>query len=105
MEFFLEPEQTSSTQYDYSYWRSPKKEKKSQISPWMDRLAAQLSRDPSDVAAREDLSQICSMVIRRMRLWKLRTPEKQSWNIESPPFSEEIVARVVKTCVDLDNES
>jgi hypothetical protein len=105
MEFFLEPEPTTNIQNDYSYWRTPKKEKKPQVSAWMDRLYEQLSRDPNDQAAREDLSQICRMVIRRMRLWKLRTPGKEPWKIESAPFSNDIVVRIVTTCVDLDNES
>lgn len=98
---------------DYS-WASLDEPKKEKVIQLIDRLTAELSRDPTAVAVREDLRQICEIVIRRTRSYKklivkldeLQKAGKVPGYRPTPPvpFSEEAIARVVALCVDLNEK-
>lgn len=75
------------------------------VIDWLDRLTEELSRTPNDATAREDLEQICKMVIRYTKAWKALPPPAQSWRRKPAPFSDEVIMRILITAVSLDNKA
>ncbi|KUJ09541.1 uncharacterized protein LY89DRAFT_787848 [Mollisia scopiformis] len=74
----------------------------SDISTWIDRFSNRVSEHPDDAEAAECLSQICKMVVSRTRLHLARLPT-HSWERSTPPFPDDVLARVVGISVDLDD--
>jgi hypothetical protein len=103
IEFFLSPTGTKTNGYAYSC--SEKASEKPKVIVWLDRLTEEFSSTSSNDTAREDLEQICKMVIRQTKAWKAFPPPAQSWQRKPAPFSDEILMRVVTTTVNIDNNA
>jgi hypothetical protein len=71
---------------------------------WIERLTAEIARDSNDESAREDLYQICKMVIRQCKKWKNAPAPVRSWQTNPAPFPVEVVARVITLSVELNDE-
>ncbi len=101
MEFFLSSDKERRTSYSSLRFRDEEIEK---VLQWIDRLTAKLEENATDHALREDLYQICEMVIRKTQKFKLAPQPKHSWQTPIAPFSDEAIARVVSLCVELDDQ-
>lgn len=101
MEFFI----TSGVEKkSYMSWIEPNETPTPRAMQWIERLTAELARDSNDDSAREDLYQICKMVIRQSKKWKNAPAPVRSWQRTPVPFSEEVVAQVVTLSVELDDK-
>jgi hypothetical protein len=103
MELFLRP--NSEKDYGYSSWSEPKTTENLQVVDWIDRLSSELSGKTNDHALRDDLAQICKMVIRQTQKFKLKPAPVHSWQTPSAPFSDDVIASIMTTTLDLDNEA
>ena len=101
MEFFI----TSGLEKrSYMSWIEPNEAPKSRAMHWIERLTAEIARDSNDESAREDLYQICKMVIRQYKKWKNAPAPVRSWQRNPAPFPAEVVARVITLSVELNDE-
>lgn len=75
------------------------------ITTWITRLSGKLSRRPDDVEAKESLTQLCTLVLRRMQQWKESLQFKPSSYNRIPPFFYNVVDLVLSACVDVDSHS
>lgn len=75
------------------------------VTTWITRLSEKLSRRPDDVDAKENLKQLCTLVLRRMQQWKESLASKPTYYDKIPPFSYNVVDLVLSACVDLDSHS
>lgn len=78
------------------------------IEKWIFRLHEQLSTAPRDsnasISAREDLEQLCELVLRRMKVWKTLHASPHSWPARPAPFSDEVVAGVLAESIFLNKK-
>lgn len=103
IEFFLSP--TTNKNGEYASWRLKETTENPKVIAWLDRQTEELSRTPTDATAREDLEQICKMVIRQTKAWKASPPPAQSWRRKPAPFPDEVLMRIVETAVNLDDKA
>ena len=103
MEFFLGP--SSKEDDGYASWQHQEINERPKVIEWIDRLSLELAANSDDEAIREDLAQICKVVIRRIKKFKLSPPPTYSWKKPTAPFSGEVIARVITTTVELDNKA
>lgn len=89
----------------YASWYLGKTQANPKVIAWLDRLTEALSHTPNDATTREDLEQICKMVIRQTKAWKALPSPAQSWQRKPAPFSDEILTRIVTTAVNLDSKA
>jgi hypothetical protein len=105
IEFFLGFENTPKDSYSYGY-HSTREPPKPKVLEWIDRLSAESVQDTSEHTNKEDLEEICNMVIRRTTAWKSKPEPTPSWRLPTPaPFSDDILTRVVTLSLELDKES
>lgn len=114
MNFFIPFVGKARSPYEYSPWASQDEPKQEKVFRWIDRLTAELATNPTADAVREDLRQICEIVIERTRAYKILAPhlderkkagDFSAYRPTPPlPFSNEAIARVVALCVDLDEK-
>lgn len=103
IEFLLSPSSTKKDEYWYRHYEKVPEEPR--VIAWLDSLTEELCRNPSSITVREDLVQICDMVIRQTYVWKARPPPIQQWQLTGPaPFSDEVLTRIVTTTVVLDSK-
>jgi hypothetical protein len=95
MEFFLSSAKERSTSRYSLHFQDKEKEK---VIQWIDRLTAELAKNGTDGALRENLRQICQTVIRKTQKFKLAPQPKYSWQTPIAPFSDEAISRVVSLC-------
>jgi len=67
------------------------------------RLLKENLNSPSDAATRDELSQICWAIIRRMLAWKVLPPTHEHQEDTLAPFDEFMIYCVVKAAVKLDD--
>jgi hypothetical protein len=101
MEFFLSSAKERSTSRYSLQFQDKEKEK---VIQWIDRLMAELAKNATDGALRENLRQICQTVIRKTQKFKVAPQPKYSWQTPTAPFSDEAIARVVSLCVELGDQ-
>jgi hypothetical protein len=103
--FFLEPPTSQNNSYSFSHYSSTSEQAKPRVLEWIDWLLAKSIEDPSNTSNKYDLAQICKMVTRRIKAWRLKPAPALSWReTTSPPFPNEVLARVVKLSVELDEK-
>lgn len=78
---------------------------KTDVVEWIDRIQLELVANQNDESALDELRQICTMVIRQTKTWKLDPAPLDSWRRDPAPFSDEVVARVVIAALELDSEA
>jgi hypothetical protein len=103
MEFFLSSARERSTSR-YSLQFQDKEKEKEKVIQWIDRLTAELAKNATDGALRENLRQICQTVIRKTQKFKHAPQPKYPWQTPIAPFSDEAIARVLSLCVELDDQ-
>ncbi|KAH6672517.1 hypothetical protein B0J14DRAFT_74998 [Halenospora varia] len=107
VEFFLNPanqEKESKTNYYSGYPEKEEKKETPEIIQWIKRLTPELGRNHPDSKAREELEQICKMVIRLTKKFMTRPAPKYVWMTEHPPFDKDIIVPVLAATVALDNK-
>jgi hypothetical protein len=98
MEFFF----SQKSDKHRLYYSHSSDSKKSQVTTWIDRLSGELLQPSKSEAAQESLKQICEMVTSRMQTFISGPTPAHSFERKYPPFSDEDIFRVIKTCVDVD---
>ncbi|TVY44089.1 hypothetical protein LOCC1_G004493, partial [Lachnellula occidentalis] len=101
IELFLDPD----TRPRITYLQSGKEPQKPRVLEWIDRLSAKNIQVTNDQSNREDLKQICKMVIRHTTTWKSKPAPIAAWRAEVAPFSDEVLMRVVTLSLELDDQS
>ena len=101
MEFFLGP----SSNQNYGYARKTATTERPKVIEWIERLSSDMLAKPEDQVVRDDLKQICKMVIHQTKIYKLNFRPDRSWRTPAMPFSDEAIARIIATTIDLDCEA
>jgi hypothetical protein len=65
----------------------------------LEELISVFSNDLNDAEIRDELEQMCKMVIRRTKIWKNLSPSRYSHISISQPFSDTVLKRVVDTAM------
>jgi hypothetical protein len=86
----------------YGYYATPETAYKPQVTSWIQRLTSTLSRNPHDEDARDLLSQICMVLMQRMKAWKDLPPPKPYWKRQPPqPPSDEEMSLAVSAIIEV----
>ncbi len=85
--------------------RDPEVGEKPEVIRWIDRFSSKFFANPDDRAAREDLVQLCKLIIHRDKEWRNRQESEYSWRWKSRPFSDQVLGLVVAVAVDLNDKS
>lgn len=103
IQFFLTPKEREV----HASWLYGNEEPKSPIKDWLSRLSAALHADSTDIDVREDLEQICNLVVDRFTSWRISEAAATNTyrRLSSPPFPAEVLSQVLKIAVDLRNKS
>ena len=103
VEFFLDPNAVKKSRYS---WHSNTQTETPKVIEWVDRLSRELSDSPSDQNIQEDLENICKLVIHKLKSWNPDPPSGYSYGVSRiPPFSDEVLARIIALSVELDKKS
>jgi hypothetical protein len=109
MEFFLK-DISSSRPEPWGYREKSPSSKDSNVMGWIDHLSKGTSPECSDPDTRDDLTQVCRMVINESRDWQVRrksTANQGSWMSLArglkPPYSSEVVARAIVISLGVDD--
>jgi hypothetical protein len=102
MELFFPINKDERLRYTYRRLGSDE-DGQADILTWIERFSSRLSENAGDAEAAENLSQICKLVLTRSRLHKFNPPASL-WARETPPFPDEVLARVLRVSVDLSDK-
>ncbi len=71
---------------------------------WLQRASERLSIPESSRIAREELRDICEFIMKKTKLWKVRMTTAPMIQGEAPPYTSDVLARVVTSSVELDDK-
>lgn len=107
MDFLFNPSEAARRRSSYMYWAESKVNAKApKVLEMIEQLSDSINRGHSNSSVRDDLEQLCQMVIRRMREWKNSPPPLRSYGLpKEAPFSNEVVRSVAKASLKLGNRN
>lgn len=103
MFFFLDPKSAKAKRYHRL--RAEARVETTKVVEWIDKVSAELSDKPEDMAVRGDLVNICRLVTTEMKNWELNSPASSPYGSARTPtlgFSEEVLKHTIELAVKMD---